>query len=116
MEFDEDPSSPFLDFSAALPHSDLDALFTYSDTDIDHLSDVLGIPWENLKAIPFSHVVLYLGFTWDIKTQTIAIPSEKKRKYIGTIKSWASHPTHVLKDMEKLYGKLLNAFLMVLMG
>ena len=44
-----------------------EARFTYNDADIDHLSKVLGIPWENSKTIPFLHTVLYLGFTWDIQ-------------------------------------------------
>jgi len=67
MEFDEDASLLFQDLSAASPRSEHEAHFTYNNTDIDHLSDILGIPWENLKAIPFSHMVLYLGFTWNIQ-------------------------------------------------
>jgi len=66
MEFDKDAGSPFQDFLAASPRSEHDTLFTYNDTDINDLSDALGIPWENLKTIPFLQVVPYLGFTWDI--------------------------------------------------
>jgi hypothetical protein len=116
MEFDEDAGLPFQDLSAASPRSEHEALFTYNDADIDHLSDILGIPWENSKAIPFSHTVPYLGFTWNIQTQTVAIPSEKKKKYIDAIKNWATCPTHVLEDVQKLYGKLLHASLVVPMG
>jgi hypothetical protein len=116
MEFDEDAGLPFQDLSAASPRSEHEALFTYNDADIDHLSDILGIPWENSKAIPFSHMVPYLGFTWNIQTRTVAIPSEKKKKYIDAIKNWATRPTHVLEDVQKLYGKLLHASLVVPMG
>ena len=116
MEFNKDAGSPFQDFSAASPHSKHDTLFTYNDTDINHLSDALGIPWENSKTIPFSQVVLYLSFTWDIRMWTMAIPSEKKRKYIDAIKSWASCLTHALKDVQKLDGKLLHASLVVPVG
>jgi hypothetical protein len=116
MEFDEDAGSPFQDFSAASPRSKHDALFTYNDTDINHLSDALGIPWENSKTIPFSQVVPYLGFTWDIQARTVAIPSKKKTKYIDAIENWASCPTHALKDVQELYGKLLHASLVVPVG
>jgi hypothetical protein len=90
MEFDKDAGLPFQDFSTASPRSEHDSCFTYNDSDIDHLSNVLGIPWENSKTIPFSHAVPYLGFMWDIQTWTVAIPSEKKRKYIDAIEDWAS--------------------------
>ena len=68
------------------------------------------------KTIPFSHEVPYLGFMWDIQTRTVAIPSEKKRKYIDAIEDWASRMTHVLDDVQKLYGKLLHASLVVPRG
>jgi hypothetical protein len=116
MEFDKDAGSPFRDFLAASPCSEHDACFAYNDTDVDHLSDALGISWENLKTIPFSHVVPYLGFTWNIQMRIVAIPEKKKKKYINAIENWTSCSTHVLKDMQKLYGKLLHASLMVAMG
>jgi hypothetical protein len=46
----------------------------------------------------------------------VEIPSEKKKKYIEAIENWVACPTHVLEDVQKLYGKLLHASLMVPMG
>ena len=67
MEFDEDASLTFQDLSAASPCFEHEAHFTYNDADIDHLSDILGIPQENSKTIPFSHMVPYLSFIWNIQ-------------------------------------------------
>ena len=74
-EFDEDMSFPLLDLSDTSPRSNNDAQFTYTDADIDRVSDELGIPWENSKTVPF-----------------IEVPLEKKRKYRSAIEEWQKKP------------------------
>ena len=80
-EFDEDAACPLADHSSLPNCSDLDALFTYCDTDIDSISGQLGIPWEPSKTIPFSSSVPYLGFDWNLAERTVAITEKKKAKY-----------------------------------
>ena len=46
----------------------------------------------------------------------MAIPLAKKEKYLDAIKQWSSRSTHVLQDVQKLYGKLLHASLVVPAG
>ena len=87
-EFDEDMFFPLLDLSDVSPCPDNDAQFTYADADIDHISNELGIPWEHSKTVPFSNVVPYLGFIWNLTARTVEVPLEKKRKYRGTIEDW----------------------------
>jgi hypothetical protein len=114
-EFDEDAAHPILDHSPAgrpLP----DSLFTYCDEDIDLISSQLGIPWEPSKTVPFSHVVPYLGFDWDLSERTVAITENKKAKYSAAIRAWLPHPTHDLEETQKLYGKLLHASLVLPAG
>ena len=115
-EFDEDMATPLCDFSHASARSPDDAIFTYADQDIDLLSDELGIPWETSKTIPFRSIVPYLGFVWDLDARSVAIPAEKKLKYLDAIKEWEKKPTHALAEVQKLYGKLLHASLVVTAG
>ena len=68
---------PLLDLSNTSPHPDFDALFTYADADIDRVSDELGIPWEHSKTVPFSNVIPYLGFVWNLTMRTVKVPLEK---------------------------------------
>lgn len=49
--------------------------------DIDALSDVLGLPWETKKDIPFGDVAPFIGFSWDLANRTVSLPHSKKEKY-----------------------------------
>lgn len=108
-EFDEDASAVLVDFSGYSNCSTGDELFTYSDKDIDSVSNLLGIPWEKSKTIPFTETVIYLGFEWNIAAQTISIPTNKKEKYKSAIEVWQAQALHTLEEAQKLYGKLLHA-------
>ena len=115
-EFDEDASFPVLDLSQTSPRSPADAEFSHCLADIDALSQVLGIPWESSKDIPFGTLVPYIGFTWDLVALTVSIPDAKKAKYVAAISSWESRSTHTLADVQRLYGKLLHTCLVIPMG
>jgi hypothetical protein len=115
-EFDEDAGCPFADYSALPDRSDLDSLFTYCDADIDNISGQLGIPWEPSKTIPFASTVPYLGFDWNLEERTVAITDRKKVKYRSAIREWLPRPTHDLEEVQKLYGKLLHASLVLPAG
>jgi hypothetical protein len=131
-EFDEDLSFPIRDLSLAskrfvlstctspqpttpapiaypFRRSQEDSLFTYSMADIDALSDILGIPWETSKDIPFSDIAPFIGFSWDLTNRTVCLPQNKREKYLQAIQEWESKPKHVLGEVQKLYGKLLHA-------
>ena len=115
-EFDEDMATPLCDLSCISPHLSSDAVFTYADTDIDHISEMLSIPWESSKTVPFGFVVPYLGFIWDLEVHTVAIPESKEMKYLNTIEEWEKKPRHTLVEVQRLYGKLLHASLVVPTG
>jgi len=116
MELDEDASFPFQDLSKASRRSEEDALFAYNGDDIDSISHTLEIPWEKSKTIPFSYSVTYLGFTWNLEEKTVEIPFTKKQKYLLAIVEWTERNTHTLEEVQKLYGKLLHASLIVTAG
>ena len=115
-EFDEDIASPISDYSHTPNRSQCDSLFTCCDKDIDFISEQLGIPWEPSKTVPFSPVIPYLGFDWNLPEHTVTITKDKKDKYSSAIKDWLSHPTHNLEETQKLYGKLLHASVVFMDG
>ena len=108
-EFNEDCSRPIKDLSNNSPRSPHDRLFTYNLQDIDDVSETLGIPWERSKDQPFNTSTVYIGFKWDLKNQTVSLASGKVDKYLRAIHEWNKRCTHVLKDVQLLYGKLLHA-------
>jgi hypothetical protein len=81
--------------------------------DIDCISNMLGIPWECLKDIPFLSSIPFIGFVWDIDKKIVTLHKEKQNKYLNTIKTWQSLQTHMLEDVQKLFGKLLHTCLIL---
>jgi hypothetical protein len=112
-EFDEDCSASLQDRSSATIRAPIDHDYSYSDADIDSVSDHLGIVWESSKTVPFSVSIPYLGFTWDLDTHTVAVPERKKLKYLAAIEEWERRPAHALVEVQRLHGKLLHVTLVV---
>ena len=108
-EFNESCVFPIQDLADRSPRLKEDALFTYNFTDINEISRDLGIPWETSKDQPFVTSTIYIGFVWDLEQQTVTLTPSKIDKYINEIDEWLARPTHTLKHVQKLYGKLLHA-------
>jgi hypothetical protein len=115
-EFDEDCAFPCRDLSELSARSAEDALYTYNFRDIDVISQELGIPWEISKDMPFASATTYIGFDWNIETYQVSLGAAKKEKYLRATQDWFMQPTHSLEEVEKLYGKLLHACLVIPMG
>lgn len=115
-EFDEDCRFPCRDLSTQSPRSAEDEFFAYNFNDINQITDQLGIPWDESKDQHFSHTTTYIGFTWDLSTLRVSLGPSKKAKYSRAITEWKTRPAHVLNDVEKLYGKLLHACLVIPCG
>lgn len=105
-EFDEDMSFPVRDVAADREHG-----YTYNLSDVDRISDQLGIPWERSKDVDFCPSFPFIGFVWDIEKKTVTLRQEKKEKYLLAIKEWRKSRTHTLGEAQKLYGKLSHASL-----
>ena len=115
-EFDEDCSMPLQDRVNASPRAAEDQPFAYADEDINQISQRLGIRWEPSKTIPFGPEVPYLGFRWDLRNQVVHLREEKKAKYLAAIAEWEQREKHNLLEVQKLYGKLLHAALVIPAG
>jgi len=115
-EFDEDCSMVLQDLADASPRSLEDKEFTYANADIDAVSACLGIQWEASKSVPFATEVPYLGFQWNLRTHIVSLLDDKRTRYLAAIVEWEGKHTHNLLEMQKLYGKLLHALLVVPAG
>ena len=115
-EFDEECSAPFKDQADSSPCPTIDCIFSYADTDINQISEHLGICWESSKSVPFGSVVPYLGFHWNLDTHVVHLLGEKKARYVAAIEEWEAKHTHNLLETQKLYGKLLHASLVIPSG
>ena len=111
-EFAEDMSTPLRDLSVHREET-RDVNYAYSMDDVDAISDRLGVPWERSKDVPFSRVVPFIGFDWNLESKTVSLQNKKKEKYLSTVEEWRRKEVHTLEDVQKLYGKLLHTCLIV---
>lgn len=77
--------------------------------DIDELLEKLGLLWALPKDQPFASSTVYIGFLWDLQLMTVSLSPAKVDKYLAAIHKWRKRDTHILQDVQELYGKLLHA-------
>ena len=102
--FAEDLSFPL---QLLQPHANNGVAYPYDFVDIDKVTTPLGIPWETSKDIPFSNVVPFISFSWNLVEKRVELPDSKKKKYLLAISEWKLRKMHTLDDVQKLYEKLL---------
>lgn len=115
-EYDDDNTFPLRDLASSSPRSATDAAFAYCMADVDAITDALGIPWETSKDVPFSSEVPFTGLRWNLVTLRVSLPLEKRLRYLEAIQAWRAVRTHTLHEVQKLYGKLLHATLVLPAG
>lgn len=115
-EHDDSMRFPVCDLSGQSPRSSNDVRFSYCMADIDAVSDPLGIPWEKSKDIDFASEFPFTGLVWNIATRSVSLSEEKKSRYLDAIQTWLEARSHTLPEVQKLYGKLLHAALVVPAG
>jgi hypothetical protein len=73
----------FIFFHYPLPSSTLTEFhFSYDESIIWSIGDLLGWPWAPKKFIPFASSFLYIGFLWNIEEKSVSLPPAKKEKYM----------------------------------
>jgi hypothetical protein len=80
------------------------------------ITSALQFAWEPAKTVPFGSLIPYLSFVWDLGNRTVAVPDQKKNKYMAAIEDWERKSTHVLLEVQQLHGKLLHVSLVVPAG
>lgn len=58
----------------------------------------------------------FISLQWDLNACTVGLGPKKLKKYIKAIEEWGNQRIHNLHDIQKLYGKLLHACLVVPAG
>ena len=111
-EFVEDMTAPLRDLSFSSEETTSSG-YAYSMSDVNAISERLGIPWERSKDIPFDKIVPFIGFDWDLENKAVSLQKKKKEKYLSAIVEWRRKKTFTLEDVQKLYGKLLHTCLIV---
>lgn len=53
---------------------------------------------------------------WNLAQDKVYLDEEKKAKYLDAIRGWETRDSHVLNDVQQLYGKLLHTTLVVPRG
>lgn len=90
-------------FVIRLPHH------TWTEEDFIGLTSSIGVPWSLEKLRPLSVVQRYIGFDWNLATQSVSLPQEKRTKIITLIKSWRQKDFKALAhDAASLHGKLVH--------
>ncbi|KAF7315770.1 Reverse transcriptase ribonuclease h [Mycena indigotica] len=115
-EYDEDFATPIEDWSGVSSRSVADAEFCYNFNDINAVTDPLGVPWKSKKDIPFSEAAPYTGFIWNLADRSISLTPEKAEKYRNCITAWLAKRTHTLQEVQRLFGKLLHASIIIPAG
>jgi hypothetical protein len=91
-------------------------MFSYNFDDINQASHETRTPWELLKDTNFAYSNPYIGFTWDLTANLVYLGEEKKAKYLHAIQEWQGCIGHNLRDIQKIYGKLLHVSLVIPQG
>ncbi|KAL7277684.1 hypothetical protein ACG7TL_008616 [Trametes sanguinea] len=116
-EFIEDMRFPLRNLADVSPRGESDTLYSYCLSDIDDISSSLGVPWQLEKDHPFSSECPFTGFLWNLDgMRSVSIPRAKADKYIAAIDVWLQKPTHDLKEVQQLHGKLWHASLVIQRG
>ena len=101
----------FVFFRSPILPSQEPLVFPYSLDDIYNLAARLGWPWKPSKTRPFAAEFKYLGFTWNLSTKTVQIPSSKRTRYLSKLEPWILGRKFSRKEAESILGTLVHCSL-----
>lgn len=81
-------------------------LYSYNLSDIRVLLEPLGIPWNMEKSTDFADTAKYVGFLWDFKLKRVALPDEKRVKYLRKVDEFLQRGAVTLKEVTSMVGSL----------
>jgi hypothetical protein len=58
---------------------------TWTEQEFMDLTAYFGVPWSLQKMRPLAVVQCYIGFDWNLKFCTVAVPGEKLSKILSTL-------------------------------
>ncbi|KAE8229867.1 hypothetical protein CF326_g5147 [Tilletia indica] len=72
----------------------------------------LGFPWHPSKRSEFDTSVKYLGFIWNLESQTVMLPDEKRLQFADLAKRFTTSEPRSLKELRELSGSLQHVAMM----
>lgn len=90
--------------------------YAYNQTDIETVTEVLGVPWAAQKWQDFAFEVECLGFRWDTWHKRVYLPEGKRVKYLARVNNILVHPRVRLQLLEKVHGCLMHITFVHRMG
>jgi hypothetical protein len=89
------------------------AAYDDSLVDILSLAELLGWPWKPSKTKDFAKTFRYLGFTWDLESKRVSIPTDKQARYVAKLAPWVRGAKFTRKEAEGILGMLVYCSLAV---
>lgn len=82
---------------------------SWTEEDFISLTGAWGVPWSRAKTRPLAVVQRFIGFDWDLRRRTVALPAEKLFKIQSLISQWltAGHSA-CMREAASLHGKLVH--------
>ena len=81
----------------------------WSEQDFTELTSTVGVPWSHKKTRPLSTCQRYIGFLWDLRARTVALPKEKVDVALKLIQEWSVAGQHFSEhNTMSLHGKLIH--------
>jgi hypothetical protein len=68
------------------------------------------------KTKDFAPLFRYLGFTWDLVSKRVAIPNDKRSRYIKKLEPWVAGAGFTRAETEWIHGTLVHRSLAVPSG
>jgi hypothetical protein len=90
--------------------------FNYDLQDIYNVAEQLGWPWKPSKTKDFAPSFRYLGFVWDLTTKIVAIPEDKRERYIKKLSPWVAGSKFTRTESEQVHGTLVHCSLAIPSG
>ena len=79
------------------------------EEDFMNLTARAGVPWSQKKLRRFASVQRYIGFDWDSKNKTVALPAEKVTAVMSLLEAWARPgATFSEREAASLHSKLIH--------
>ncbi|KAE8267787.1 hypothetical protein A4X09_0g4544 [Tilletia walkeri] len=72
----------------------------------------LEFPWHPTKRSEFDTTVKFLGFIWNLESQTVMLPDQKRLQFAALAKRFTTSEPRLLKEVRELSGSLQHEAMM----
>lgn len=82
---------------------------TWTESDFTNLTASMGVPWKAKKQRNLAPVQRYIGFDWDLRKRSVALPKDKLKAVRALVAEWRTVGAKFsARDAARLHGKLVH--------